>query len=59
MFDESRYIHKLIVGPNGEKLGYDTSVPPITVNNMAQAMKFYNHNLLLLKQRMVKLELLI
>jgi len=40
MFDESRYIHKLIVGPNGEKLGYDTSVPPITVNNMAQAMKF-------------------
>ena len=40
MFDETRFVHKLIVGPNGEKLGYDTSVPPIPVQNMAQAMPY-------------------
>ena len=32
-FDETQFIHKLIVGPNGEKLGYDTSVNPIPVNS--------------------------
>ncbi len=39
-FDESQYIHKLIVGPNGEKLGYDTSVNPIVVNSNAQALPY-------------------
>jgi hypothetical protein len=39
-FDETQFIHKLIVGPNGEKLGYDTNVNPIPVNSNAQALPY-------------------
>ena len=39
-FDETQYVHKLLIGPNGEKLGYDTSSLPIPVNSMRQALPY-------------------
>jgi len=39
-FDETQYVHKLLIGPNGEKLGYDTNSLPIPVNSMKQAMPY-------------------
>ena len=39
-FDETQYVHKLLIGPNGEKLGYDTSSLPVPVNSMGQALPY-------------------
>ena len=38
-FDETRFIHELRIGPNGEKLGY-TDTLPIPVNSLAQAAPY-------------------
>lgn len=38
-FDETRYIHELRIGPNGEKLGY-TDRLPIPVNSLKQAAPY-------------------
>ena len=38
-FDETRFVHELRIGPNGEKLGY-TDRLPIAVNSLAQAAPY-------------------
>jgi hypothetical protein len=38
-FDETRFVHELRIGPNGEKLGY-TDRLPIPVNSLAQAAPY-------------------
>lgn len=39
-FDQTKYAHKLIVGPDGGTMGYDTSALPQPINNLQEQQLF-------------------